>query len=241
MCSVPPPYPHVSKACLFALLGAMLCCPMSVHGTDALVDSAVTALSQLTDPARLALLPDDSAVEAQLGPALGWIHVARRHDVSPESLIARAFQRNGLTGETARTTRESLLRNLARADGWELFNHADSARALAYGRPAPILVGLHSGRLARTVLAVYVEGSFQEAQRPPEGWDFGSLSLRADDEPPPRPIPGRRRNRQKGDRLAQAGTNEIVPKRPANGNQQKVPHVLPPPIIYDDPLPVPDP
>ena len=106
-------YRAVGKACPGArICGVALLREHAVwlsvrRGADALVDSAVLALSQLTDPARLASLPDDAAVEAQLGPALGWIHVARRHDVSPESLIARAFARNGLTGERRGDPRKS--------------------------------------------------------------------------------------------------------------------------------------
>jgi hypothetical protein len=234
---------RAGKSFAFAVLwyAAVIGSSINAHAADALVDAAVVALSQLTDPARLAALPDDGAVEAQLGPALGWIHVARRHDVSPESLIARAFQRNGLIGEPARVTRESLLRNLARADGWELFNHTDSAHALAYGQPVPIPVGLHAGRLARALLAVSVAGVLQEAVRPPEGWDFGSLILRADDEPKPRTAPGRRRGRQKSDLMA----GGAVPKRPSTSGsgsrRARAPHVIPPPIIYDEPLPVADP
>lgn len=223
----------------WGLLGAALVgCSPPGRAADALVDAAVAALAQLTDPARLASLPDDNTVAAQLGPALGWIHVARRHDVSPESLIARAFQRNGLTGAQALATRESLLRNLARADGWELFNHTDSAHALAYGQPAPISVGLHRGRLARTMFGVFAAGVFQEAAHSPDGWDFSSLNLRADDEPPPRPLPGgHRRSRQRSDRPA----SEAPAKRPPGRGRREVSHPLPPPIIYDEPLPVADP
>ncbi len=218
----------LGAAALMIVIGVL---PSPARGADALVDAAVTALSQLTDPARLASLPDDDSVAAQLGPALGWIHVARRHDVSPESVIARAFQRNGLTGEPARATRESLLRNLARADAWELFNHTESARALAYGRPAPIPVGMHRGRLARTAFVTSAGGILQAAQRPPEGWYFGSLSLRADDELTLRPAPGRRRGAA------------VIPtvKKPGVRSKKDVPHLPPPPIIYDEPLPVADP
>ena len=88
---------------------AALALPRGVRAVDPLSDAAVTALSQLTDPRRLEMLSDD-AFRAQLGPALGWLHVARRRDVAPEAVIARAFALNGLTGERARLTRESLLR-----------------------------------------------------------------------------------------------------------------------------------
>ena len=239
-----PSIGHAGKsiAVLWLLSGLVLVgLPPLACGADALVDAAVSALSQLTDPVRLATLPDDNAVLAQLGPALGWIHVARRHDVSPESVIARAFQRNGLAGEAARVTRESLLRNLARADAWELFNHPESARALAYGRPAPIPVGMHHGRLARAVLATFEAGVFLEAQRPPEGWDFGSLNLRADDEPPPRPVPGHRRNRQRTDHVSSGSGSVPTAKKSTTRSKREVSRLLPPPIIYDEPLPVPDP
>lgn len=188
--------------------------PTATRGADSLVETAVDAVAQLTDPARLALLPDDAAVRAQLGPALGWLHVARRHDVSPEAVIARALARNGLTGTRAAVTRESLLRNLSRADAWELFNHAESARALAYGQSPRIPAGMHQGRLARVNFAGFAGGVLQEATRPEEGWDFGSLSLRADDEPAPRPLPGgsRRRGTRRGSNASGTG-NTVVSDR----------------------------
>ena len=134
--------------CLFACLGAV---PRPARAADALVDNAVNALAQLTDPRRLSGLPEGE-FRAQLGPALGWLNVARRQDVSPESVIVRALARNGLDGERARLTREALLRNLARADAWELFNHTESMRALALGAPAPIPAGIHQGHLAQAAV-----------------------------------------------------------------------------------------
>ncbi len=223
---------------------AALCCALTARGADPLVDSAATAISQLIDPARLARLPDDATVEAQLGPALGWLHVARRHDVSPEAVIARALALNGtLTPDQARATRESLLRNLARADAWDLFTHADSAGALAYGRPALIRAGLHHGRYGRATLACVVGGVLLEPQYPPGGWDFGCLTLRADDEPLPRPLPGqRRRVRQTGDQMAGVSAAAgPVPRKAGRGRKKEGSHVPPPPIIYEDPLPVADP
>ena len=168
--------------------------PRAARAADPTVDSAVVALSQLTDPHRLELLPEDE-FRAQLGPALGWLHVARRRDVAPESVIARAFVRNGLEGERARLTREALLRNLARADSWELFDHPDSARALSGGQPAPIPAGLHAGHLAAATVIL------PEGLKPQDRREFACLVLRADDENPPRPPPGSHR-RQPGDMLA---------------------------------------
>ena len=139
---------------LFLLLCAVILLPPpAARAVDALADSAVISLAQLTDPRRLELLSDD-VFRAQLGPALGWLHVARRRDVAPEAVIARAFALNGLAGERARLTRESLLRNLARADSWELFAHDDTALALSVGRPAQIPVGIHRGHAAQTAVVV---------------------------------------------------------------------------------------
>ncbi len=161
----------------------------------------MNALAQLTDPRRLETLPDP-AFRAQLGPALGWLHVARRQDAAPESVLGRAFALNGLDGERARLTREALLRNLARADVWELFAHEPSARALADGRPAPILTGSHRGHLAQTDI-ILPAGLGLQARR-----EFACLVLRADDEPPlpttPTPSPRRRPRRQAGDLFARA-------------------------------------
>ena len=187
------------------LLAALMSCPLPGRAADPLVDSAVVALAQLTDPHRLEQLPEGD-FRAQLGPALGWLHVARRRDVSPEAVIARALARNGLEGERARLTREALLRNLARADAWELFDYADSARALSDGKPAPIPAGIHRGHLAQAAVIL------------PEGlraWDrreFACLVLRADDEEPTRAPRGSHR-RQPGDMLAR---NDAMtsPQRP---------------------------
>ena len=179
-----------SLAVTFCLLA--LCLP--VRAADPLVDSAVNALAQLTDPNRLALLPE-ADFRAQLGPALGWLNVARRRDVSPESVIVRALARNGLDGERARLTREALLRNLARADAWELFAHADSARALSVGQPAPIPAGIHQGHLAQAAVIL------PDGLGPRDRREFACLVLRADDENPPRPARGSH-HRQPGDLLA---------------------------------------
>ncbi len=200
-------------AVVFLLLGGWTV--SLARAADAVIDAAVTALGTLTDPQRLETLPEE-AFRAQLGPALGWLHVARRRDVAPEAVIARAFARNGLTGERARLTREGLLRNLARADAWELFGHDASARAMAIGKPALISSGIHQGHFAEVAL-VLPEGLGRESSR-----EFACLVLRADDELPPAPVPPR--PRQPGDRMAQR------PKKP-----RPVPVV---PVSYDDPLPV---
>lgn len=190
--------------CLLILLAA------SAARADGGAD-AVSALSQLTDPARLAVL-SDAAFAAQLGPALGWLHVARRRDISPEAIIARAFQANGLDPVAAGLTRACLLRNLARADDWQLFQFAASAQALALGRPAVIPVGLHQGRLARAGLM-------------PTGAprQFSDLVLRADDEPPLR-APTRALRR-----------DERLASRPSG---RRRPRLDPVPTEYDDSLPV---
>ena len=167
----------------------------AARAADAVVESAATALATLTDPQRLQTLPEET-FRAQLGPALGWLHVARRRDVAPESVIARAFERNGLGGERARLTREALLRNLARADAWELFGHDASARAMAVGKPALIAAGIHQGHFAE-VAVLLPEGLGRESQR-----EFACLVLRADDEMPP--VPVRPHPRQPGDRMAAA-------------------------------------
>ena len=183
-----------SFAALFCLLAALLTGPRDAFATDPAVDSAVTALARLTDPLRLEALPEDQ-FRAQLGPALGWLHLARRRDVAPESVIARAFAFNGLEGERARLTRSALLSNLARADAWELFQHPVSARALSNGWPAPIPAGVHRGHLAQAAV-IQPEGLDPQDHR-----EFACLVLRADDENPPRPAPGSHR-RQPGDMLA---------------------------------------
>ena len=200
----------------------------TLRAADPLVDGAVSALAALTDPNRLENLGDDDQFRAQLGPALGWLHVARRRDVAPEAVILRAFGVNGLNGERARLTREALLRNLARADAWELFGNSVSAHALADGRPAPIGVGLHRGHLAQTAV-VLPEGSGAASHR-----EFACLVLRADDEMPP--TPARRYRPQPGDMLAHRLERAPRKARPA-ARKVVVPAVPPAPIIYDDPLP----
>ncbi len=118
------------------------------------------------------------------------------------------------------------MRNLARADAWEIFGHEASARAMAVGKPALIATGMHQGHFAE-VAEVLPEGLSRENQR-----EFACLVLRADDEMPPAPVPPR--PRQPGDRMAQQGprverTRRVL--RPA----VTVPVV---PVSYDDPLPV---
>ena len=216
----------------------MLAAGPPLRAADPLVEGAVTALAQLTDPRRLEALPDP-AFRAQLGPALGWLHVARRRDVAPESVIGRAFALNGLDSERARLTREALLRNLARADAWELFAHDNSARALAGGQPAPIQVGMHRGHLAETAI-ILPAGLGPQARR-----EFACLVLRADDEtrpPAPAPTPSRRHLRQPGDLLAHARVSPTpAPPRvivPAVPSPRTAGVNASPPIIYDDALPV---
>lgn len=198
---------------------------------DPLVDSAVTSLARLTDPRRLELLSDET-FRAQLGPALGWLHVARRRDVAPEAIIARAFAMNGLLGERARLTREALLRNLARADAWELFTRDDSALALSLGRPATIPAGIHRGHLALAALVV-PEGLTAQDRR-----EFACLVLRADDEMPY--VPPRRRPRQPGDMFARRSVPNrrpaARPARPAAVSAAPAFDAIP--ISYDEPLPV---
>ena len=229
--------------CLSAALLLMMGTP-AARAADPTVESAVAAISQLTDPHRLEALPEVQ-FRAQLGPALGWLHVARRRDVAPESVIARAFERNGLDGERARLTREALLRNLARADSWELFDHPDSARALSGGEPAPIPTGLHRGHLAQAAVIL------PEGLGPQDRREFACLVLRADDENPPRPTPGSHR-RQPGDLLARhdgsapdaadvhLAAREFGPP-PAGVAVTRSSSDLAPAAVadaYDDPLPV---
>ena len=219
----------------FLFIVAALALPRGVRAVDPLSDAAVTALSQLTDPRRLEILSED-AFRAQLGPALGWLHVARRRDVAPEAVIARAFALNGLAGERARLTRDSLLRNLARADSWELFAHNDTALALSVGRPAQIPTGIHRGHLAQA--AVVVPDGLTTAQSHRE---FACLVLRADDEMPYVPPP---RRRQPGDLLARNAAGRrpsppvarLHPTRPA-ADVSAAPALNTVPISYDDALP----
>ena len=184
-----------SFAVILALLTFLLpVAARTASAADPTVDSAVVALALLTDPHRLTVLPEDQ-FRAQLGPALGWLHAARLRDVAPESVIARAFARNGLSGEQARLTREALLRNLARADAWEMFQYPESARALSGGQPAPIPAGIHQGHFAEATVIL------PEGLAPRDRREFACLVLRADDENPPSPPAGAHR-RQHGDMLA---------------------------------------
>ena len=144
--------------------------------------------------------------------------------MAPEAVIARAFARNGLTGERAWLTREALLRNLARADAWEIFDHEASARAMAVGKPALISTGMHQGHFAE-VAEILPEGLGREDRR-----EFACLVLRADDEMPPAPVPAR--PRQPGDLMARQPPERTRRTRPATAV------VLPVvPASYDDPLP----
>ena len=205
----------------------------TVRAVDPLADAAVAALAQLTDPRRLETLSDET-FRAQLGPALGWLHVARRRDVAPEAVIARALAVNGLAGERARLTREALLRNLARADAWELFNHDASALALSFGRPATIPTGIHRGHLALAALVV-PEGLTSHDRR-----EFACLVLRADDEMPYVPPP---RHRQPGDLFAARSRRVPAVSSPVRTHAVRSVAVALPnfnaiPISYDEPLPV---
>ena len=238
LCCQPAPFLKPAAASFLAVL-CLFAAP-TLRAADPLVDGAVNALAQLTDPHRLEALPDP-AFRAQLGPALGWLHVARRQDVAPESVIGRAFALNGLDSERAHLTREALLRNLARADAWELFTHENSARALADGRPAPILTGIHRGHLAQTAI-ILPTGLGAQARR-----EFACLVLRADDEPAlptaPSPTPRRRPRRQAGDMLARA-----LPTPAPRTRRPGMPAVVSPTLAaginaspafaYDDALPV---
>lgn len=213
----------------FCVLLLFLLTASAVRAVDPLSDSAATSLAQLTDPRRLEMLSDE-AFRAQLGPALGWLHVARRRDVAPEAVIARAFALNGLGGERARLTREALLRNLARADAWELFTRNDSALALSLGRPATIPTGIHRGHLAQAALVV-PEGLTAHDRR-----EFACLVLRADDEMPY--VPPARRPRQPGDMFAR---NDRATRRPAarvRPVRSAAVSFDATPISYDEPLPV---
>lgn len=216
---------------LFLAITLAVTLPPTARAVDPVADAAVNSLAQLTDPRRLEILTDD-AFRAQLGPALGWLHVARRRDVAPEAVIARAFALNGLTGERARLTRESLLRNLARADAWELFAHNDSALALSFGQPAQIPAGIHRGHLARAAVVV-PDGLTAQDRR-----EFACLVLRADDEMPYVPPP---RHRQPGDLLAKRSRTPVAPTRPHPARPavdvSAVPAFNTIPISYDEPLP----
>lgn len=193
---------------LFLLLAAVLTA-VSARGAGA--DDAVAALAQLTDPARIAAL-SDAAFTAQLGPALGWLHVARRRAISPEAVIARAFQANGLDSARAQLTRDCLLRNLARADAWQLFGFPGSAQAMALGQPAVIQSGVHRGHLAK---AEVLPGELPR--------QFADLVLRSDAEPPLRQ-----------DRRISPRANEhpAAPRRRARAAR-----LDPIPTAYDDALP----
>lgn len=217
---------------LFLTLATAALLP-AARAVDPVADTAVASLAQLTDPRRLEILSDD-AFRAQLGPALGWLHVARRRDVAPEAIIARAFAVNGLLGERARLTRESLLRNLARADAWELFSHDASALALSFGQPAQIPTGIHRGHLAQAALVV-PEGLTRQDRR-----EFACLVLRADDEMPY--IPPLRRSRQPGDLMARNFPAPIHrpasrPRNPVRSVAASIPAFDTIPISYDEPLP----
>ena len=210
----------------------------AARAVDPVADAAVTALSQLTDSRRLDTL-SDAAFRAQLGPALGWLHVARRRDVAPESVIMRAFALNGLTGERARLTREALLRNLARADAWELFAHDETALALSGGRPAQIPTGIHRGHLAQAAVVLPDGLTSSQGRR-----EFACLVLRADDEMPYVPPV---RHRRAGDLLANnaaRGPSPSTPRVAAHPRRAKpavevacAPAVETVPISYDEPLP----
>ena len=214
----------VFVTCALLLAGAA----GTLRAADPLVDGAVSAIATLTDPNRLELLADEDQFRAQLGPALGWLHVARRRDVAPESVIVRAFGVNGLNGERARLTREALLRNLARADAWELFGNSASAHALANGKPAPIGVGMHRGHLAQTAV-ILPEGLGPAYRR-----EFACLVLRADDEMPLHPT--HRYRPEPGDMLTRRLERTPRNARPA-ARRTLVPVAAPVPEIYDDPLP----
>ena len=150
--------------------------------------------------------------------------------MAPEAVIARAFALNGLDGERARLTREALLRNLARADAWELFAPRGQRPCPGRRQPAPIPAGIHRGHLAETAI-VFRAGLGPQSQR-----EFACLVLRADDDLPravPAP-PSKRRGapaRQPGDMLA----HHNPPRRPA---ATPAPAVALVPMVYDDALPV---
>ncbi len=141
-------------------LAAMLAVPLPGRAADPLVDSAVVALDAVdrSPPARNCSpkkrFPRATRTRARLA--------ARRAPPgrgSPEAVIARALARNGLHGERARLTREALLRNLARADAWELFGlRRQRPRPGRSANPRPSRRASTSGHLAEVPPSILPDG-----------------------------------------------------------------------------------
>jgi len=105
--------------------------------------SAVFAIANLTDPAKLEKLGDRGA-NPRLNKTVYWLDMAERRVLAPHIAIALAQTINGAGGRQAELTRNSLLRNLKIAHELGLLT-ADNREKLRRGHAAIITSGPYAG------------------------------------------------------------------------------------------------
>lgn len=105
---------------------------------------AVFAISNLSDPAKLATLGKRGA-NPRVNKIVYWLDDARRHGLSPERTLAVAQFLNGTQGPRAALVRETQTRNVQIADELGLFT-PENRRRLREGRAARVTLGPHTGQ-----------------------------------------------------------------------------------------------
>lgn len=105
---------------------------------------AVFAISNLSDPAKLATLGKRGA-NPRVNKIVYWLDDARRRGLSPEHTLAAAQFLNGTRGPRAELVRETQARNVRIADELGLFTD-ENRRRLREGRAARVTLGPHTGQ-----------------------------------------------------------------------------------------------
>lgn len=105
---------------------------------------AVLAISNLSDPAKLATLGKRGA-NPRVNKIVYWLDDARRRGLSPERTLAAAQFLNGTTGARAELVRETQARNVQIADELGLFT-GENRQRLREGRAARVTLGPHTGQ-----------------------------------------------------------------------------------------------
>lgn len=110
-------------------------------------DPSVTALTSLTDPAKLATLQSKRAANPRLLECVYWLHDAKTRGHAPETIIARAQAATNATGAHAELVKKSLLRNLDIAGKLGCLTPENLDR-LRRGSAPTITLGPYAGELA---------------------------------------------------------------------------------------------
>lgn len=105
--------------------------------------SAVFAIANLTDPAKLEKLGDRGA-NPRLNKTVFWLDMAEQRFLSPDAAITLSQTINGTGGLQAKLTRNSLMRNLKIAHELGLLTAANREK-LRRGHAAIITLGPYAG------------------------------------------------------------------------------------------------